>query len=146
MLIEVSLQGRPLGGATGAVAPGPAPRDERNRTPPPPPPCHCHCKRTEGGPTPYLAPGPASARDGPVSLTKAAFAISLCTFSKSSVFWMDFTCHSWINASVSLPLTASVLSRCSIIVLMEPIYTAAILTAHSCSKPCTLQMNAETFV
>ncbi len=29
-------QGRPLGGATGAVAPGPAPRDERNRTPPPP--------------------------------------------------------------------------------------------------------------
>ncbi len=27
-------QGRPLGGATGAVAPGPAPRDERNRTPP----------------------------------------------------------------------------------------------------------------
>ncbi len=30
------VQGRPLGGATGAVAPGPAPRDERNRTPPPP--------------------------------------------------------------------------------------------------------------
>ncbi len=29
-------QGRPLGGATGAVAPGPAPRDERNRTAPPP--------------------------------------------------------------------------------------------------------------
>ncbi len=33
-----SHQGRPLGGATGALAPGPAPRDERNRTPPPPPP------------------------------------------------------------------------------------------------------------
>ncbi len=43
-------------------------------------------------------------------------------------------CPSWINASVSLPLTASVLSRCSVIVLMEPIYTAAILTAHSCSS------------
>ncbi len=34
MLNRRQGQGRPLGGATGAVAPGPAPRDERNRTPP----------------------------------------------------------------------------------------------------------------
>ncbi len=32
--VQCREQGRPLGGATGAVAPGPAPRDERNRTPP----------------------------------------------------------------------------------------------------------------
>ncbi len=59
----VGSQGRPLGGATGAVAPGPVPRDERNRTPPthphpPPPPRNAIANGPRGAPlhTSHRAP------------------------------------------------------------------------------------------
>ncbi len=52
MFIQCLLPARvPLGGATGAVAPGPG-------------------LWADGGPALYLAPGPASARNGPAPANK----------------------------------------------------------------------------
>lgn len=53
----IYFQGRPLDGATGAVAPSPTLRGERD------------CESDRGGLLPYLAPGPVSAKDGPVYFT-----------------------------------------------------------------------------
>ncbi len=53
-------QGRPLGSATGTVAPGPTANGTRGTRP-----LECDHKRPKGAPAPYLAPGPASAKDSP---------------------------------------------------------------------------------
>ncbi len=62
-------QGRPLGGATGAVAPGPAPRDERNRTPPVTP-----LQTDRGGPHSIPRTGPRVSQGRPCS---QSFGVSI---------------------------------------------------------------------
>ncbi len=64
--IYIYIQGRPLGGATGAVAPGPAPRDERNPPPPPNlPPSVTRSQKDRGGPHSIPRTGPRVSQGRP---------------------------------------------------------------------------------
>ncbi len=64
--IYICIQGRPLGGAAGAVAPGPAPRDERNPPPPPHlPPSVTRSQKDRGGPHSIPRTGPRVSQGRP---------------------------------------------------------------------------------